>query len=156
MLKDLPDRTLKLLSGAGIHTAVDVRQAGKDGLVAIPGIGEATAIAILEAAQAEVGELAGEDSNPDLSAELAKVKALLDSDETEASPDVGEDSLTVLSRPDEVVMRLHTLSTAVINGRVIYQGETRRVPYAHYEAAVREYPGAWLVRFHRNGEFEVA
>ncbi len=184
-------RTRKLLEDAGIKTAVQALQAGKDGLTDISGIGEATADQILAAASAELAGAAGatpapqeptpdesdvstpnEDSADD-SEGTNKTGDLTDesksnegpvedepSKEDEDEPSKEDEAQPVYEdwadRPTEVVLRLNTLASAILGGSRILQGESRRVPFAQFETAVADYPGAWLVRFDRDGEFEVA
>lgn len=49
----LAKRTLDLLRGADLHTVTDVRAAGREGLIAIDGIGPKTADEILAALPAQ-------------------------------------------------------------------------------------------------------
>lgn len=181
--ESLNARTKKLLADAGITTAVQALQAGKDGLTNISGIGEATADQILAAAQAELAGAAGDTPAPqeptpdesgvntpnedpaDDSEDTNETGDLTDEPESNGGPAEDEPSEKDeagpvyedwADRPAEVVLRLNTLPSAILGGSRILQGEARRVPFAQFETAVAEYPGAWLVRFDRDGEFEVA
>ena len=168
-------RTRKLLEDAGIKTAVQALQAGKEGLTAISGIGDATADQILAAAEAELAGAAGDtpapqesspeesgvntpNEDPDPAAELEVADDADDVAEDE-TPEEGGDAPVYEDwedRPAEVVVRLNTLTSAILGGSRILQGESRRVSFAQFETAVADYPGVWLVRFHRDGKFEVA
>lgn len=169
----LNTRTQKALSDAGIKTAVQALQAGRAGLTAISGIGEATADQILALAEAELAGAAGDTlpTVPEIGETTPNEEpALQNKSDSSGEPDPDQDEATLptddedlptndeeeAERPTEVVMRLNALASAVLGNSRILQGESRRVPYAQYETAVADYPGAWLVRFHRDGEFEVA
>lgn len=176
-------RTRKLLEDAGIKTAVQALQAGKDGLTNISGIGEATADQILAAASAELAGAAGDtpapqEPTPDESdVSTLNEDSANDSEGTSETGDLTDESESNdghvedepskedeaepvyedwADRPTEVVLRLNTLASAILGGSRILQGESRRVSFAQFETAVADYPGAWLVRFDRDGEFEVA
>jgi hypothetical protein len=184
-------RTRKLLDDAGIKTAVQALQAGKEGLTNISGIGETTADQILAAAEAEltgaavgtpapqeptpeVSDLNTPNSDPDVEPggagepgdavaepepESDDTAAPVADDPVAGDPEGGDGTPVYADwedRPTEVVIRLNTLASAILGGSRILQGESRRVPFAQFETAVADYPGAWLVRFQRDGEFEVA
>ena len=153
-LNKVPSRAKAPLEEAGITTAVAALQAGMEGLTAIPGIGDSTAETILSVAQ---GEITGESGAP--VAEATPTIADAEVGDDTAAPIVEDEPGEPKERPlpQKVVLRLENAPSAIINGRVIYKGETREVLYAHYEIAVRQYPsGTWSVRFYREGEFEAA
>ena len=153
-LEKVPSRARTPLEEAGITTAVAALQAGMEGLTAIPGIGDSTAETILSLAQEEI---TGESGAPVAETVPAIADAEVGDDTAAPIADEEPDEPKERPLPQKVVMRLENAPSAIINGRVIYKGETREVLYAHYEIAVRQYPsGTWSVRFHRDGEFEAA
>lgn len=164
-LPNIPARLTELLETNGLDTPEAVLAAGREGLEAISGIGPRSAVAILTAAasvvQVEevpaVEEEAEEEATGDGGAPTEEAAEPVVEPEPAPRPAPAPPVVVEVEPPDYVFIQLAPgKKTAVIGGRMLLEGEARRLSWRQYVAATKEYPaGTFLVKV-PGGSYEVA